>query len=388
MQPERTPAGDPPARSGASGAARAGAPPGTPSAARAGSAAADAAAAGGVRVRTIGPGDEARWDAWVEAAPQATFFHLSTWARTVERALGHRAHLLAAEDPGGAIRGVLPLGHVRSRLFGNALVSAPFAVYGGIAAETAEAEAALERAARALAEELGVDWLELRQREARATEAHVDRLYVTFRKSIPGGPDENLKAIPRKQRAMVRKGMQAGLTHRIDDGVDTFFEMYSESVRNLGTPVLPKAWYAALAEAFGERCEVLTVLHEGRPVSSVLSFYFRDEVLPFYGGGGPAARALKANDYMYHALMNHAAGRGARVFDYGRSKEGAGSYAFKKNWGFEPEPLHYEYHLVRATDPPALNPSNPKFRLAIATWQRLPLPVTRILGPMVARYLA
>jgi len=341
-----------------------------------------------VRVRVLEPADAPRWDAFVERCPRATFFHLSAWTGTVERVLGHRAHCFLAEDAGGVIRGVLPLAHVSSRLFGNSLISAPFAVYGGIAAETPAAAAALEAAARGLADELQVDWFEFRHRDARDTEAHGSDLYVTFRKPIPGDEEANLKAIPRKQRAMVRKGIQAGLESRIDADVDTFYAQYSESVRNLGTPVLPKRWYAALAEAFGERCEVLTVMHEGAPVSSVLSFYFRDEVLPYYGGGGPQARALKANDYMYYALMNHAHGRGARLFDYGRSKQGAGSYAFKKNWGFEPEPLHYEYHLVRATDPPAINPNNPKFKLAISVWQRLPLAVTQMLGPMVARYLA
>ena len=330
----------------------------------------------------------ARWDAFVEACPAANFFHLSGWTRTVEQVLGHRAYCLYAHDDDGAIHGVLPMSHVRSRLFGNALISVAFAVYGGIAATTPRAVAALDAAARAIAEELAVDWLELRHVDARETDAIVNSLYVTFRKPIAGDADANLKAIPRKQRAMVRKGIDAGLSARIDADVDTFFAMYSESVRNLGTPVLPKRWYAALMRTFGARCEVLSVMHEGQPVASVLSFYFRDQVLPFYGGGGVAARALKANDYMYYALMNHAAERGAKVFDYGRSKDGAGSYSFKKNWGFEPAPLHYEVHLVRATDPPALNPNNPKFKLAIATWQRLPLPLTNILGPMVAKYLA
>ncbi len=341
-----------------------------------------------VGVSRLDDASRARWDAFVESFPGATFFHLSGWTRTVEQVLGHPAHCLYAHDAGGRVLGVLPMAQVRSRLFGNALISVPFAVYGGVAAATAQAAEALEHAARELANELAVDWLELRNRQAPAGGAVADCLYVTFRKPIPGDEEANLKAIPRKQRAMVRKGIQAGLSARIDADVGTFYGMYSESVRNLGTPVLSRRWYQGLAEAFGERCDVLTVMHGDRPVSSVLSFYFRDEVLPYYGGGGPRARALKANDYMYYALMNHAAARGARVFDYGRSKDGAGSYAFKKNWGFEPQPLHYQYHLVRAQAPPALNPNNPKYRLAISVWQRLPLPVTRVVGPVVAKYLA
>jgi FemAB-related protein (PEP-CTERM system-associated) len=165
-----------------------------------------------------------------------------------------------------------------------------------------------------------VDYFELRQRESLTGEAPAKDLYVTFRKSISADPDENMKAIPRKQRAMVRKGIQAGLAGEIDAGVGRFFDMYSASVRNLGTPVLPRRWFAALAEVFGERCEVLTILAEGRPVSSVMSFYFRDEVLPYYGGGTDEARRFKANDFMYWDLMRRAAERGVRIFDYGRSK--------------------------------------------------------------------
>ena len=348
----------------------------------------DCAGEAPVRVRALEAGEAPRWDAFVESCPAASFFHLWAWTSTVEQVFGHRAHCFLAEDAEGRVQGVLPLSHVHSRMFGNALLSIPFAVYGGIAATGPRAASALEAAALGLAEEIGVDWLELRHREPRETTAHVDDLYVSFRKPIPGDEDQNLKAIPRKQRAMVRKGIQAGLEARIDHDVDTFYALYSVSVRNLGTPVLEKKWYAALAAGFGDRAEVLTVVHDAVPVSSVLSFYFRDEVLPYYGGGGPAARSLKANDFMYYALMNQAHGRGARIFDYGRSKVGAGSYSFKKNWGFEPQPLHYEYHLVRASDPPALNPNNPKYRLAIAAWQRLPLPVTRIVGPMIAKYLA
>ena len=178
---------------------------------------------------------------------QATFFHLSAWTLTVQKVLGHRAYCLYAVGANGAIEGVLPLGHVRSRLFGNSLVSVPFAVYGGVAANNNAAAHALDAAARALAEELAVDWLELRNQEKPVDAQHVSDLYVTFRKAIAGDSEANLAAIPRKQRAMVRKAIAADLQTRIDSNVDDFYTMYSQSVRNLGTPVLPKSWYAALS---------------------------------------------------------------------------------------------------------------------------------------------
>jgi len=344
------------------------------------------AAASAPSVRSFRPGDRDAWDAFVRAAPQATFFHLSGWRRVIEDICGHRAHYLYASRD-GAITGVLPLAEVKSRLFGHALISAPFCVYGGAVGATPEDRAALEAKARELAEQLRVDYLELRNLDASAGSWGGKDLYVTFRKRIAADDDANLKAVPRKQRAMIRKGIDAGLQSTIDRDVDRFYDMYSVSVRNLGTPVLGRRFFAALLDEFGPAADILTVTYQGKPVSSVLSFWFRDEVLPYYGGGTDDARDLKANDFMYWELMRRAVPRGVTLFDFGRSKLGTGSFSFKKNWGFEPQKLEYQYHLVRAPDVPDVSPLNPKYRAMIATWKRLPVPVTRLIGPFVARYL-
>ncbi len=285
------------------------------------------------------------------------------------------------------VSGILPLVHMRSRLFGNALVSLPFAVYGGIVADSETAHAALAQHACALAHELGVDYLEMRNRRPRHPQWPTKSLYVTFRKAISADTESNYNAIPRKQRAMIRKGMDAGLESKADDGLEHFYRLYSESVHNLGTPVFSKKYFALLQRVFGDACAAWTVWNGAQPVSSVLSFYFRDEVLPYYGGGGNAARDLKANDFMYWELMRQAGERGVRTFDYGRSKQDSGSYRFKKHWGFEPEPLFYEYYLVKAKTLPNVSPTNPKYRHFITAWKRLPLPVTRVLGPLLARSL-
>lgn len=329
----------------------------------------------------------ARWDAFVTASPQASFFHRAGWKEVLERAFGHRAYFLYAERA-GVIEGVLPLGHVRSRLFGHYLSSTPFCVVGGVAASTPAAASALEAKAEALARELGVDYLEYRNRSPHHPEwPRKDELYVNFRKEIHPDPEVNLAAIPRKQRAVVRKGIDAGLRSEVDSGVERFYDAYSRSVHTLGTPVFAKKYFEILQEVFGENCEILTVTLNGRVISSVLSFYFRDEVLPYYGGGGDAAREVKGNDFMYWELMRRAAERGIRIFDYGRSKVGTGSYSFKKNWGFRPEPLHYEYRLIKAAAVPDVNPLNPKYRLFISLWKRLPLAMTRLIGPHLVKNL-
>ena len=337
-----------------------------------------------LQVRELSFADFARWDAFVTDCPEATFFHRAGWKTVIERAFGHRTHFLLAEA-GGRIEGVLPLARMKSLLFGHTLVSLPFCVYGGIAATTDRARSALDDAARALAQTLRVDHLEYRSREPRHADwAHKD-LYVTFRQAIDPDPERNLLAIPRKQRAMVRKGIKAGLTSETERDVRRFFEAYSASVHRLGTPVFSRRYFEILAAVFGDDCEVLTVNLDGRLIAGVLSFYFRDEVLPYYGGGTAAARELAGNDFMYWEVMRRACERGSRVFDYGRSKRGTGSFDFKKNWGFEPQPLHYEYLLVQGRRVPDHNPLNPKYGRFIRLWQRLPLPVANMIGPHIVK---
>jgi FemAB-related protein (PEP-CTERM system-associated) len=339
-----------------------------------------------VMVRTATAADDSAWNAFVFSQPEATFFHRIEWRDVLARAFGHCGHYLLAERA-GRIVGVLPLVEIRSALFGNALISTPFCVYGGIVAADAAAFAVLESAACELARRIGVDYLEMRNIAKRHAGWPSKELYVTFRKAIGPSADENMLAIPRKQRAMVRKGIKENLRSVVDADVDRLYELYSHSLRNLGTPVFSRRYLAVLREAFGSDCDVVTVLKDEEPVASCLNFYFRDEVLPYYGGGSARARAVAGNDFMYWEIMERARQRGCRVFDYGRSKRDTGSYDFKRFWGFEPVSLHYEYFLVRQKEVPNLSPSNPRYSSAIALWRRMPLAITQVIGPPLAKYL-
>ena len=342
-------------------------------------------------VQRLNPGDPAalaRWDAFVEACPEATFFHKSGWQRILHEVFGHRTYFLFAERA-GAIEGVLPLAQVKSLLFGNSLVSLPFAVYGGVAVTSPAAAEALEWEAQAIARHLGVAHLELRNIQPRHPEWPCQDLYVRFRKAIAPEVDANMLAIPRKQRAMVRKGIKNGLRSEIDADPGRFFALYADNVHRHGTPAMPRRYFEALQQVFAADCEVLTVVDgTGCSLSSVLSFYFRDEVLPYYAGDALAARELAANDFKYWELMRRSCERGLKVFDYGRSKQGTGSFSFKKNWGFEPQPLFYEYCLYRRDSVPQNNPANAKYRLLIDTWRRLPAGLANWLGPFIVRNLA
>ena len=336
-------------------------------------------------------GQSRAWDEFVNGQKDATFFHKSGWREVLMRGFGHRAHYLMAEQD-GAVVGVLPLMQLKTLLFGHSLISLPFCVYGGPLAVEADAAHALLEHAIKLQQDCAAPSLEMRflhMPDAAIFGAHGwqarEGLYATFRKEILGSDDENMKAIPRKQRAMVRKGIDRGLRAEINQDVRRAHGIYAHSVRNLGTPVFSRKYFDLLASAFGDALDVFTIFDGDTAVSAVINFYWRDEVLPYYGGGTDAARGCYANDFMYWSVMRQAAERGARLFDFGRSKEGTGAYSFKKNWGYTPQALRYYFHLLPGKSIPDHNPLNPKYQLMIKTWKRLPLPVANFLGPYLVR---
>jgi FemAB-related protein (PEP-CTERM system-associated) len=339
-----------------------------------------------LQVRNMTPNDVNNWDAYVLSCPTATFFHRAGWKEVITRTFGHATYFLLAEE-NGAIQGVLPLAEINSRLFGHSLSALPFCVYGGIVASNEAARCALDQAAQNLAKKLDVDFLEYRNLTPFHTDWPGKDLYFTFRKSIDPNLEANLLAIPNRRRAMIRKGMKHGLSSELDDSVDRFFTVFSGNVHRHGTPALPKKYFSLLKDIFDQDCEVLSVVKDGKVLSSVLSFYFRDEVLAYYAGDTEEARDVAANDYKYWELMRRACERGIKVFDFGRSKRGTGTYDFKKNWGFSPQPLYYEYQLHRATTVPDTNPLNPKYQLFIKLWRKLPLPVANFIGPHIVKNL-
>lgn len=350
--------------------------------------------AGDVVVSAYAEQDRLDWGRFAAMQAESTFFHDIRWLDVIREGLRHRPHYLIARQEREVV-GILPLAELRSRLFGHRLVSIPGCVYGGVVANSRSAATALVDQACRLTQRLCVGSLEMRNRFAFSDAGYggdaalwqTKELYVTFRKTITADDEKNLKAIPRKQRAAVRKGIAAGLETELTKDVSRFYKVYAESVRNLGTPVFPIRYFRALANHFDDSVEMALVRSGGQDIAAVMSFYFRDEVLPYYGGSIPVARILRANDFMYWDLMCRAARRGARVFDYGRSKLGSGSFSFKKNWGFEPTPLYYQYLLVGDVPMPDLNPDSPRYRLFVALWKHLPMPLANTLGPMLARHL-
>lgn len=330
-----------------------------------------------------------RIEAYVRAHPEGTPFHLLKWLKAVEQGCGQRAHMLIAERA-GEIRAVLPLTEMHSLLLGRALVSSGFAVRGGILAERPKTARRLADEAWRLAERLSCPEIELRGGPVPEGWEAREGVYANFRRDLHENDEDELLSIKRRQRAEVRKGLANNLT--VEAGRDEraradHYHVYATSVRNLGTPVFPRALFDAALEQFGDEADILTVRHEGRALASVLSVYYNGTVMPFWGGGLAEARALRANEVLHYSLMNHGRERGCTRFDFGRSKVGTGPYHYKKNWGIEPEPLVYAGRTAEGTSPREMNPNSPKYRLQVSLWQRLPLAITNRLGPHIAKGL-
>jgi FemAB-related protein (PEP-CTERM system-associated) len=334
--------------------------------------------------------DSAAIDSFVAANPEARLFHRPQWSRAVEKGCGARAHYLVAQR-GGTVHGLLPLSEVRSPLFGNSMVSAGFGVGGGIVAEDVETAQALAEAAWTLAEEKGCSGLELRGGPTPQGPWQLnDSVYVNFAADLPQGDEAILLSIKKRQRAEVRRAREFDLTYSEGTGpgeLDAHYRTYAASVRNLGTPVFPRRLFEAMADEFRDDANILTVWKDGKPLSSVFSFFFKGKVAPYWGGGTAEAREWRANEALYYELMCRAARRGCSRFDFGRSKVGTGAYAFKKNWGFEPEPLVYATRTAEGVAQRQINPTSPKYRLQVETWKRLPLWLANVLGPPIARGL-
>jgi len=332
--------------------------------------------------------DPKLWDSFVNVEEKATFFHRAGWQQVAAAAFHHQTHSLCAvrED---RLVGVLPLIDVKSRFFGHALISSAFCVAGGPLASDSSAQEALIHRALRLGRDLGVDYIELRDTSLNAQDwTPQTGLYEGFERAIALDEEECLRQIPRKQRAVLRKALEQSFTITIDQDVDAFFPVYARTMRNHGTPALPRRYFGSLMATFEGDVDILTVWSRGEPLSAVLSFYFRNRVLPYYTGSANEARAIGANDLMYWHLMRHAIARGCTVFDFGRSKVGTGAHSFKKNWGFDPRPITHWFYLYRRRTLPNVNPTNPRYAPIIAFWRQLPLPLATFLSRYVSGSLA
>jgi FemAB-related protein (PEP-CTERM system-associated) len=320
----------------------------------------------------------------------SSFFHLSGWKEAFEKAFGFKTfYLQAAED--GRLVGILPLVLVNT-IFGRNLFSIPIGVYAGILADRDDIREHLLSEAIRLTKDLGCGYLELRYLTREGNNGHKDLIlkerYATFMKELPKDPALCLQELPRKARAEARYGIKGGLTYELGQHLlDECYRLYAMNQRNLGSPVVSFRWFKVLSEIFKDQMTILSIRKDGKTIASVLTFFFKDTVLPFYGSSLPGYEKYSPNNFMYLKLQEYGVEKGYKFFDFGRSRIGAGSYHFKVHQGFEPAPLHYYYYLNKAKTVPEINPSNKFFELPKKVWQKAPLFVTNRIGPFLFKYV-
>lgn len=328
------------------------------------------------------------WDDYVLRHPDGSFFHLSGWGDVIRGAYGYEPVYLGAWRD-GLLAGLLPLIDVRAPLLGRSLVSTAFTVGGGPIGDDDEVVRALADAVARLSEERNAKHVELRGEGYSLDDwTAVSGKHASFRMNIPADEQECLNRIPRKRRADLRKALAAeetgDLCVRYENDVDRFYKFYARSLRRHGTPVMPKRFIEELAHVFGRRVEISFADVKGETVAALLSFTFKDCVLPYYIGSVEDARSRHAHDLLYWTAMRRAVATGISEFDFGRSQFGSGAYRYKKTWGATPIPVTRHYKLIRAQATPNVSPNNPKFKVFSKAWSKLPLPITNTLGPMLA----
>ncbi len=325
------------------------------------------------------------WNEYVLRHSDATGYHEWAWCTVLARAFGCRSLYFAARR-GAQIVGVLPTVLLDSWLFGRALVSLPFLNYGGVLADDDGAARALLDAALASAHEHGCRHVELRHFRRHFVDLPCKYHKVTMRLPLHAAP-ALWEGLDRKARNQVRKAQKSGLTYR-EGGVellDAFYAVFARNMRDLGTPVYSPRFFAEVLGAFPERARIHVVSHEVTPVAAGLTFETRGTVEIPWASSVRDFNALCPNHLLYWSILEGASASGRSTFDFGRSTPDEGTYKFKEQWGAEPVPLCWEYGLLAGGDVPNSSPTNPKFRLAISLWKKLPLSVANRVGPMIVR---
>jgi serine/alanine adding enzyme len=332
--------------------------------------------------------DAHRWDAFVNAHPDAMNYHRWAWKPILEDTFGWQSFYLAAEDA-GSIRGVLPLVYLHGRFGTNALCSMPFLGECGIISQSEAIDRLLLKNAIDLAESLDVEYLELRHRRDHHLGLTAKTNKVTVMRPVHSDVDKMWSGLDTKIRTKIRKSIKAGSTAEFggSEFLDDFYRVFSENMRDLGTPVYSRGFFAQILRSFPEEAFICRVYCRNKLVAVSFLLGFRETLEAKWSSSLREFLYMKPNMFLYWNLFCFAAQRGYQVFDFGRSTIGSGTHAFKMQWAeSKPIPLHWDFWLPAGKGLPERNPENPKYRLAIGIWQRLPLAVTSRMGPRIVRY--
>lgn len=330
--------------------------------------------------------DQSDWDAFVDCHPGASLYHRYGWRRVIETSFSHETRYWGARDREGKMVGVLPAVRLQSRLFGDFAVSLPYFNYGGILSRSASGRSALLQAAADYGAAAGLSHVELRDTAPGTWPSRTDKASMILR--LPASGEALDRQIGAKVRAQVRQG--ASHPHQVSSGgaelLEDFYQVFAANMRDLGTPVYSKAFFANILRVWKDAATIV-VVRAPRPVAAAFLLGYKEILEIPWASTLRAANPMNMNMLLYWEVLSLAVQKGYAYFDFGRSSVDAGTYQFKKQWGAEPVQHHWHYWLPADSELPRLSPDNPKYRLAIAIWRKLPLAVTTTVGPHIVKYL-
>lgn len=331
--------------------------------------------------------DSKRWDAFVDAAPDATLYHRWSWKGVIEESFGHRGHYLAALDGGGKVAGVLPLVHMKSALFGNFLVSVPFVNYGGVLCQDEEAKRVLLAGAENLRISCRAEHVELRHLDFMIDGIPARQHKVTMVLGLAGDTEAQWAGFNAKLRNQIRKAEKNALNCRTGhlELLDDFYRVFARNMRDLGTPVYGREFFRQVLAAHPDTARIIAVMHQGKTIAAGIVIWYRQTMEMPWASSIAGSKPLCPNNLLYWEAIRQAIAKGCSNFDFGRSTPNEGTFNFKKQWGAEPVQLYWQYLLEEGKPLPELSNRNPKYEMAIRTWRKLPVALTRLLGPRIVR---
>jgi serine/alanine adding enzyme len=324
---------------------------------------------------------------YIEQSASSSIYHHYAWGAVIAKSFGHKSYYLICEDNNGSLGGILPMVHLKSLFFGNFLVSMPYFNYGGVCADNEENRDHLIGEAIKIAESLDASHIELRQEELFNNGFPFKSEKVSMRLDLPLSPGELWKSFPSKLRSQIKVPQKAGISARIGgkEELDNFYKVFSINMSHLGTPVYPKSFFRNILENFPSCTWICSVFLGKIPIASGFLVGFKKVLEIPWASSLRKYNKLGANMLLYWTVLQFACEKGFTVFDFGRSTTGGGTYKFKEQWGATPYPMRWYYWLRDDATLPEITPRNPKYRMAIELWKKMPVPITRFLGPHIVK---
>jgi len=343
-----------------------------------------------IKIDHLGSNNEKAWDAYVNQHINASIYHLSLWRHIIKQQFGHDSdYLMATQEGSKTIVGVLPLVYLKSRLFGNFMVSMPYFNYGGVLADNELVEISLLDKARELGESKNVAHIEHRELKSRQGDWPCRDEKVLMQLGLPDSTGFLWKAIGAKRRAQIKRPDREGVSIRSGglECLGDFYAVFSRNMRDLGTPVYAKQWFEAILRLLSNQASIIVVMINNQPAAAAFLVGYKHRLEIPWGSSLREYNRIGVNMRLYWEVLKYAIDNKYSVFDFGRSTIDESTYKFKKQWGAEPVQCFWNYQLIGYEDMPQLNPSNAKYAMAIKCWKKLPMAVANRLGPHIVKNL-